>query len=567
MRILHSGSFLREGFVSIGCDVVPFRIDPARTLDEQVEEHGAAPDVVFLELFGETSLPRDISASRHRLAAYCIDAPLNEFWLVPLARLFDHIYVDQLSSVPRFREGGVDARWLPLCVNAGDFRAPAEKRHLISFVGRTTPHRIKRNNLLRHLGGHFPVNVVQGVSTAGMLDVFAASHMVLNENFFSGLNLRFFHALASGSLLLTERRGYGVARHFREGRHYLGYAPGDVVSVIRSVEQGRKDATRIAARGQEECARRHTSAHRAREVLRDMTETGAGRGRVASSLRARRLDEAEAKYHHALRFGGPFEEAVAFLEHAAATPDGPDTLDNPDDTVGPGRNRTDLVPGHAMRAAELLGGILLRQGRTETGVALLQRAAASGTESGTVPLTGAGVGTGAKPGMTPALAALLKLLLLHAEDSWRLASLGQLTSALLRTGHIRRRHLPYLNALKDGQDVRYNCCMLACEILHHAGSNHHLGFLRQEPEHLPDTALEYALLAFAAKKTTEALDAIIRCTAKAGIGPEALPFIRQATLAGTASDAQIALSASLALEYYDVSFAKVAVRALRKTLT
>lgn len=556
MRILHSGSFLREGFASIGCDVVPFRLDPARTLDEQIEEQGVAPDLVFIELFGETALPRDISASRHRLAAYCIDAPINEFWLIPLARLFDHVYVDQLSSVPRFRAGGVDARWLPLCANEGDFRAPAEKRHLISFVGRVTPHRTKRGNLLRHLREHFPVNVVQDVSTAGMLDVFAASHMVLNENFFSGLNLRFFHALASGSLLLTERRGYGVARHFREGRHYLGYSPGDMVSVIRSVQEGRKDAARIAARGQEECARRHTSAHRARDVLRDMVESGAGRAartRTGGMLRTRRLDEAEAKYHHALRFGGHFDESVAFLEQVAndaATLDTGNTGNRRDRGSGNGSGCSSGADGDTMRAADLLGGIRLRQGRIEAGVALLERVAAAGVEHE----------------VAPRLTVLLKLLLLFAEDDRRLACLGRLTTTLLRAGRIRKRYLPYLNALKDGREPRYNCCMLACEILRDTGRNYHLGFFRQEPERFPDYALDYALLAFAAKPTGEALDAIIRCTAKAGIGPEALPFIRQATLAGTASDAQIALSASLALEYYDYSFAKMAVRALKKTL-
>ncbi|HCG03625.1 MAG TPA: hypothetical protein DEV75_00285, partial [Desulfovibrio sp.] len=559
MRILHSGSFLREGFASIGCDVVPFRLDPARTLDEQIEEQGVAPDLVFIELFGETALPRDISASRHRLAAYCIDAPINEFWLIPLARLFDHVYVDQLSSVPRFRAGGVDARWLPLCANEGDFRAPAEKRHLISFVGRVTPHRTKRGNLLRHLREHFPVNVVQDVSTAGMLDVFAASHMVLNENFFSGLNLRFFHALASGSLLLTERRGYGVARHFREGRHYLGYSPGDMVSVIRSVQEGRKDAARIAARGQEECARRHTSAHRARDVLRDMVESGAGRAartRTGGMLRTRRLDEAEAKYHHALRFGGHFDESVAFLEQVANDAATLDTGNRGDRGSGNGSGCSSGADGDTVRAADLLGGIRLRQGRIEAGVALLEKVAAAGAGLGTE--LEAEPGTGQSPKLDPelGLTALLKLLLLFAEDERRLACLGRLTTTLLRAGRIRKRYLPYLNALKEGREPRYNCCMLACEILRDTGRNYHLGFFRQVPERFPDYALDYALLAFAAKPTGEALDAIIRCTAKAGIGPEALPFIRQATLAGTASDAQIALSASLALEYYDYSFAK-----------
>ena len=113
MRIAYSGWFLREGFGDIGCEVIPLQLDAAKTLNELVEQTGVEPDVVFIEFFGKTSLPKEFFNCRYKLAAYCIDSSLNEYWLVPLMQLFDFVYVDQLSSVSRFFRDGVQAKWLP----------------------------------------------------------------------------------------------------------------------------------------------------------------------------------------------------------------------------------------------------------------------------------------------------------------------------------------------------------------------------------------------------------------------------------------------------------------------
>ncbi|GFK93035.1 hypothetical protein NNJEOMEG_00864 [Fundidesulfovibrio magnetotacticus] len=521
MRIAYSGWFLREGFERLGCEVAPIRLDSGRTLDEIVEEAGVKPDVVFLEFYGRTEIPKGLGESRHRLAAWCIDAPLGAFWLAPLCKLFALVYVDQLFSVSRFRSEGVQARWLPLCVSEGDFRPPAAKEHLITFVGRLTEHREKRANLIAHLQARFPLNVVSDIPQAAMLDLFAASRMVLNENFFPGLNLRFLHALASGSLLLSERQGYGVRQHFQEGTHYLGYSPADVAGLVERVAQDAEGHAHIARNGQEECRLRHTSACRARTVLDHLAE---GRAAPMVSLPERLLGEGRGRYAQAVRHGGRIDEALQLLHDAAAAPGG----------VRP-------------RALHALGLILLRTGREEAGLACLEEAAGEPSETG-----------------LDATLTLLLHLARGAGDARRLASLASRLEAARLDKGVCARHLA---ALAAGRDVRYHVCMLGYAALFKRKDVCDLGFQKPYEERYPDSALEYAAMAYATLKTPEALDAVIACTRAAGVATQALGWIKDAVLSGVATDAQIALSIELALASYDYAYAARAVKAFKRTFS
>jgi len=520
MRIAYFGWFLQEGFKELGCEVIPLQFDAAKTLNELVEQTGVEPDVVFIEFFGKTSLPKAFFNCRYKLAGYCIDSSLNEYWLLPLMRLFDFVYVDQLSSASKFQKEGVNAKWLPLCVSKQDFRPAVAKKHLVTFVGRRTPHRVKRQNLLNYLSKQFPINVVQDVSKATMLDIFASSQIVLNENFFSGLTLRFFQVLASGSLLLTERQGYGVAFHFREGKHYIGYSPSDIAGTIAKVERAGEAFAPIALRGQEACREHHASVHRARVVIEDLAS-----GTLPPKLPTpdRKLHEAHGKYCHALRFGGQYDESVRLLSDAATA-------------------------STALTAPALcvLGSIRLRANHIESGVGCLEASSGAATVDG--------------------LKATLKLMLFFADDSRFLKYLFILISLLRQLGMNSKKYFKYISLLTNRQEVSFNVCMLAYELLFDLNINFELGFYKPYEESCPDYALEYAILAFATKKTPESLDAIITCAKKGGIAPEALGYIKEAILAGAASDAQIALSASLAHEYYDFDYAETTLKALKASL-
>ena len=204
MVIVYQGYFLGEGLKLLGHDVRPVRFTDGAPAAAQIEAVCPEPDLVLLELWGNSlPLPPDLHACRHRLAVYCIDSCLNEFWLLELLRVMDDVFVDQLSSVRSLARHGVNAVWLPLCVSETNFRAPQAKDHAITFVGRVDAHRKKRGNLLRHIARHYPLHQVEGVSKAEMLDIFARSKIVLNENIFSGLTLRVLHGMAAGAVVLT----------------------------------------------------------------------------------------------------------------------------------------------------------------------------------------------------------------------------------------------------------------------------------------------------------------------------------------------------------------------------
>ncbi|KHK03520.1 glycosyltransferase family protein [Desulfovibrio sp. TomC] len=520
MRIVHFGQFLQEGFKEIGCEVVPLQLDATKTLTECIEDTGVQPDLVVIEFFGQTSLPKEFFNCNYKLAAYCIDSPLNEYWLIPLTKLFDFVYVDQLSSVSKFRRNGVPAKWLPLSVLHMDFRPTTEKKHFITFVGRMTPHRVKRNNLIQYIHESFPIHVVEGISRSALQDVFAASQIVLNENFFPGLSMRCIQALASGSLLLTERSGYGVRPHFLEGKHYIGYSPNDVISTIKAIERSYDSFASVASCGQEECRRGHTSANRAKTILEDVAS---GKRHVVPSVDERKLHEAQGKYASALRFGGKYDESVKLLVAAA--------------------NVSDAMLSQAWC---VLGSIHLRAGRNEPGIAALEKSASAATVHGVI--------------------ATLKLMLFFADDS---RFFNYLSALILKIQALRMKPknlMKYIQRLLAHQDTYYNSCLLACELLFAMNMNYDIGFHKSQKEEYPDYAMEYAVLAFAAQKTVESLDAIIKCTKKCNFAPEALGYIKEAILVGAASDEQIALSVSLAREYYDFLYAETTLKALQATI-
>lgn len=521
MLIAYSGHFMQEGFEEAGCEIIPLRLNATNTLNELVEQTGLQPDVVFIEFFGKTELPKELFNCKYKTAAYYIDSPLNEYWLAPLANLFDLVYVDQLPSEIKFRKKGINARWLPLFASKTDFRCSQNKKYLITFVGRMTHYRIKRTNLINHIRKHFPINTLQDISRSSMIDAFASSQIVLNENFFPGLNLRFFQGLASGSLLLTERHGQGVNIHFQEDRHYVGYSPNDILTTIKNIAKSYHRFEHIALCGQEECALKHAAVHRALTVIEDI---GRSQHRHYLSVANKKMHEAQSKYCHALRFGGNIDEPVRLLK---------DSLETSAST--------------ASHALCILGSIDMRRNRHESGIIYLEKSASFLTTFG--------------------LNATLKLMLIFAEDKKLFQYTLKLLTILQKLKFSLQKYSKDIKALSSGKDVYYNICMLGYKLFFDLHLEFDLGFNKLQIERYPDYAMEYAILAFETKPSPDSLEAIIKCTDSIGVAPEALEYIKKAILIGAASNEQIALSVSLARTYYDFSYAESTANALKKCLS
>lgn len=518
MKILYAGHFLGEGLRQNGHEVVDFTLKAEDSLDALVTASGVAPDLVLIELWGNTPLPLTIFECRYRLAAYCIDSPLNEFWLAPLLRLFDDVFVDQLSSVATLKRHGINAVWLPLCVFDADFRSATEKAYGLAFVGRTTASRSKRKNLLHYLQHHFPVHVAKDVSRATMLDIFARSNAVLNENLFSGLTLRVLQGLASGSLVFTEEGGLGVDRFFEDGRHLVCYNPGNILKKLADIQANAAAYRQIGLEGQRVCREGHTSRVRAKAFFEHI-EADSARNRRATD-EAGRLAEAEAGYLHSMRFGGPYAQAMHLFSVCARQPG----------VVG-------------LKACHYLGSIAARKGDFANARQLLATASR-------------------QPG-APGFVAAAKLASISIQEGAVDAAIAILAPAVRSLS--REKAACRLEALSRAR-TRQALYLFLARVLLDVGLVAELGFVKPREELFPDCALEYARLAWKEGGAAEVLDVLIACARRCGVAPEILPILTQAIETGVATDTQIAYTAELALQYYDAGLARTLAAALRQSL-
>lgn len=519
MKIVHAGTFLAEGLRQLGHEVLPLRLDATQTLNEQVETVCADPDLVLIEVWGKTNMPLCIGAATHRLAAYCIDTPLNEFWLRHFLVLCDDIFVDQLSSVENLARDGLVAQWLPLCVSEDAFVAKREKEYFLTFVGRITKYRLKRQNLVRFLQSITDVHVVHGVSMLEMQHIFARSHIVLNENLFSGLTLRVFQALASGSLLFTEDGGCGVDAHFRDGEHLVTYTPETILPRLADIQKNPRKYENIARHGQETCRVQHTSVARARSLL-DSLEAGLSRN-LRVGAEARLLAEAQAKYLHCLRYGGGFADSMRVF--AALSETGGQI---------------------AQEACHCLGSIWARRGNVARARALLEQGARQGGASGFL--------AAAKGAVTHLRAGDLRIAA---------AMVDAACAGVLSVCSDKPASFP-----GDADCTPHAVYLRIARALMDLGLLFDLGFQKSGVDLYPDSALEYILLAWNAGHSVEALDLAIDCAKQCGIEPETMPLLKEAVLEGLATDRHIVYMAELAVHYYDFALAKTALTSFRRAM-
>jgi len=518
MKVAYWGNFLGPGLRALGHEVVPLAPNGDASLQSLVDASGCEPDLVLLEFFGNTPIPREISKIRQPTAAYVIDAPINEFWLFPLLPSFDHVFVDQRSSTEKLRAQGIMAHWLPLCALESDFRGELPERHFLTFVGRNSEYRRKRFNLLKFVADHCELHQAGGLNRTETQTLFAESRAVLNENFFSGVNLRTFQALSSGSLLLAEK-GDGMDALFSDGVHYLSYEPGNLPERIEFLKRNPEEAARIARAGQAECRARHLTGHRAGFVLeRAVGKAVRGDGENAGDLL---FSEAQARYLHTLRFGGNYAFEVAQLSRIPAS----------DPNFG--------------RACLILGRINAVNGRTDRAREYLRAAADRGGPDGAAALV------------------LLILTHVHADDYGPVQKLfGELVTL---AAQLRPDLSVAVDFGAERRILRPSLFLALSQLMHAVGHTFQLGFERPKDAY-PTTDYELAAHAWEESPVGDVLDHLIFYLEQAGIGPEALPFIRQAILTGEASDRNILKAISFAEAYYDVELVKSLAGSLSRRL-
>lgn len=490
LRIVYQGNFLKDGLEQLGYTIYPISFARDRDIDEQVEEICHDPDFVLIQLWGDTNIPLHLSKSRHRLVAHCIDTPINTYWMSSLVSVFDDVFVDQKSSVTTMAKEGVRSIWLPLAVSDSCFRHTMSKKYDISFVGHFSRDRMKRKNIVEMLKKYFNVNIVEGVDVHTMIDIFAQSKIVLNENLFSGLTLRVLQGLASGSLVFTESYGDGVNDFFQDGVHLVTYTPTNLIEKTAFLLDHSDQCSKIAATGQEACLKKHTSLCRAKELIACL-HSGTARNQ-RQDQHSRVLAESRAMLRFTGRYGGFFLPIAQDLQSLLSE-----------------RNQI------ADEAACLLGDLKAWQKKYNEAYQLWISAVK------TMPFQ-AGI--------------RLTLLFLHQEDF-----LG--ASQIL--AHITGSPLPQKPLAPETILLRL------AEACFKQGRIFDLGYLKKN-DLFPDTALNLAFMAWKISPSIQVLDMIIRCAETCSILGEILPYILKAIDLGIASDVHIRRAAAIAASLYDL---------------
>lgn len=198
-------------------------------------------------------------------ACYLIDTHYHLPEAISMASQFDMIFIAQLIDLLAFRDLYPHTYWLPLaCDPEIHGRQRLQEQYDIGFVGSMNP---RRAEMLDYLGQQFTVHHERSFWT-DMARTFSASRIVLNDASFDDLNMRFFEALCSGSLLLSNpTRKSGQEILFLEGEDYICHRDYDLLTVACYYLQ-RNDLRRtVAATGRKRVLAAHTYLHRVIDML------------------------------------------------------------------------------------------------------------------------------------------------------------------------------------------------------------------------------------------------------------------------------------------------------------
>jgi hypothetical protein len=230
------------------------------------------PDDIFMFVDPATDWPLALERAPCLTVAYLIDVHLNLGARLHLAQLFDSVFVAQKAYVPLIAASGHPrVHWLPLACDPEVHHQPAEHRTFdVGFVGKLGHKGGTRYTILSAVLPRYATNdTAPFYAREEMARVYGQSKIVFNASINGDLNMRFFEALASGALLVTDRIDNGVSELFQEDVHYVGYSTIDeAIEKIDYYLAHPAERDRIAAAGCAEVLARHTYRNRWAEIER-----------------------------------------------------------------------------------------------------------------------------------------------------------------------------------------------------------------------------------------------------------------------------------------------------------
>ncbi|MBI4798790.1 MAG: glycosyltransferase family 1 protein [Desulfarculus sp.] len=251
---------------------------------------------------GRRTLPTGLWAAEAVTVFYGVDAPLNRFWQMPYARLFDVALLDQPQEAADLAALHGGAAWLPVGVDLSLYDGPPAPSQVagVGFVGVVNETvRPKRSAILSKLAKRAPLHLRGGrqgqwFDTRQAALLYRQCQVVLNENLFPGVTTRPLEVLAAGGSLLSEAAPGAMDRFFRDGEHLCFFGPDDIEQKLELLLGSPDLRRRLAEQGREEVRQHHGLERRAQEIVR----------RIESMLAKTIEERPRAKGGEALRLEG-----------------------------------------------------------------------------------------------------------------------------------------------------------------------------------------------------------------------------------------------------------------------
>ena len=242
-----------------------------RYWDTVPELKNISTDDLFLYIDPAPDWPLGLERLPCCSVAYFIDVHRQLETRLRLAYFFDVIGIAQQDYVEKFLTAGYrHAYWLPLACDPGiHTHVSTQKNYDVGFVGKLGPRGIWRNDILNTVLPRYKTNNYHSYhAPVAMAQVYGQSKIVFNASIKHELNMRFFEALASGALLVTDRIPEALGDLFIEGEHYVGYTTAEeAIEKIDYYLAHETERDRIAAAGHQLALTTHTYRDRWHTLL------------------------------------------------------------------------------------------------------------------------------------------------------------------------------------------------------------------------------------------------------------------------------------------------------------
>jgi glycosyltransferase involved in cell wall biosynthesis len=221
---------------------------------------------------------------------YAVDTPINYWWQIHYAHLFDYTFTDQKPLAQTLTSMGLKSSWLPVGVDTKSYLPSSNENpgqvYDFGFVGSLDPaRRLKRTRLVETLSNRFTIKTAGShqegwVNPQESSQIYRQSRLALNESLFSGVTTRMLEAMASGSVLFTEKAGGDLGELFKAGEDFAWFEPAEVIDVANSWLGDDKRRRRAAKRSLEKVTAAHDISHRAETLINTIRRVHYGHAQV-----------------------------------------------------------------------------------------------------------------------------------------------------------------------------------------------------------------------------------------------------------------------------------------------